>query len=141
MMASDGPRRSRPSRRTPRGSTSQQRAFAGVEAIGRTLPGVEVGTAWGQPALKANGRTIACMASHPSAEPDSLIVMMPVEERDALVEEAPETYYLKPHYVGHPCVLVRLNHVHPDALRDLLDGARRYHGARKPASRTTGRRG
>jgi hypothetical protein len=107
-----------------------------VLAIGRSLPGVDVATAWGQPALKANGRTIACRAAHSSAEPDSLIVMMPVAERDALVEEAPEIYYLKPHYVGHPCVLVRLARIHPDALRDLLAGARRHAAAKRPPRRS-----
>jgi hypothetical protein len=109
-------------------------------AIGRSLPGVEVATAWGQPALKANGRTIACMAAHPSAEPDSLIVMMQVADRDALVEDAPETYYLRPHYVGHPCVLVRLKRIHPDALRDLLAGAQRQASARTRRAPKTARR-
>lgn len=98
-------------------------------------------TAWGQPALKANGRTIACMAAHPSAEPDSLIVMMSVTDRDLLVEEAPDIYYLKPHYVGHPCVLVRLNRIQPGALRDLLAGAQRYASTRGRSASTTARAG
>ena len=37
--------------------------FKRVEAIGRTLPDVEVTTSWGQPALKVGGRMFACMAS------------------------------------------------------------------------------
>lgn len=121
----------------PEGGTSSRRsAFSRVTEIGRSLPDVEVSTAWGQPALKANGRTIACMAAHPSAEPDSLIVMMPVIDRDVLVEDAPDIYYLKPHYVGHPCVLVRLNRIQPGALRDLLAGAQRHASARKRAAKT-----
>jgi hypothetical protein len=118
------------------GRRSGDDAVASALAIGRSLPGVDVATAWGQPALKAHGRTIACRAAHSSAEPDSLIVMMPVAERDALVEEAPEIYYLKPHYVGHPCVLVRLARIHPDALRDLLAGARRHAAAKRPPRRS-----
>jgi hypothetical protein len=100
--------------------------FKPVEAVGRTLPNVEVTTAWGQPALKVHGRMFACMASHKSAEPDSLVVMMDFPDRDALIEDNPDTYYLKDHYVGHPCVLVRLARVQPDALRDLIIGAHRY---------------
>jgi hypothetical protein len=97
-----------------------------VESIGRTLPDVEVTTSWGQPALKAGGRMFVCIASHKSAEPDTLVVMMDFADRDALVEEDPATYYLKEHYLNYPCVLVRLTRVHPDALRDLVVGAHRF---------------
>ena len=112
----------------------RSRGFERVEAIARTLPGVEVTTAWGQPALKVRGRMFVCMASHKSAEPGSLVVMMDFPDRDALIEEDPETYYLKEHYVGYPCVLVRLSRVHADALRGLVVGAHRY------ISGTAGRR-
>ena len=37
-------------------------SFSRVESIGRTLPDVEVTTAWGQPALKVRGRMFACLA-------------------------------------------------------------------------------
>jgi hypothetical protein len=100
--------------------------FEKVEAIARTLPGVEVTTAWGQPALKVRGKMFACVASHKSAEPNTLVVRMDFAQRDALVDEEPESYYLKEHYVGYPCVLVRLSRVLPTALRELLVGAYRY---------------
>jgi len=109
--------------------------FALVEAIGSTLPEVEVGTSWGTPALKVHGKMFVCIASHKSAEPDTLVVMMPIADRDALIEEDPATYYLKEHYVGYPCVLVRLSRVHPDALRGLIVGAHRFVGATGKSSR------
>jgi hypothetical protein len=112
--------------------------FTLVEAIGRTLPDVEVTTTWGQPTLKVRGKMFVCIASHKSAEPDTLVVMMDFADRDALIEEDPDTYYLKEHYVGYPCVLVRSSRVHPDALRDLIIGAHRYVRARRP-SKPTGR--
>ena len=105
--------------------------FALVEAIGRTLPDVEVTTTWGKPTLKVRGTMFACIASHKSAEPDSLVVRMDIADRDALIEDDPDTYYLKEHYVGYPCVLVRLGRVAPDALRDLVIGAHRYVSARR----------
>ena len=92
--------------------------FKPVETIGRTLPDVEVATSWGKPALKVRGRMFVCIASHKSTEPDTLVVMMDFADRDALIEEDPDTYYLKEHYISYPCVLVRLAHVHADALRD-----------------------
>jgi hypothetical protein len=101
-------------------------AFTLVEAIGRTLPDVEVTTSWGQPALKVRGKMFVCMASHKSAEPGTLVVRMGIDDRDALIAEDPDSYYLKEHYVGYPCVLVRLSRVHLDAPRDLVTGAYRY---------------
>jgi hypothetical protein len=104
--------------------------FSRVEAIGRTLPGVEVTTSWGQPALKVRGKMFVCIASHKSAEPDTLVVRMQIDDRDALIADDPDTYYVKEHYVGHPCFLVRLSRVRSDALRDLVIGAHRYMSAK-----------
>jgi hypothetical protein len=109
----------------PRGTT-----FKAVEAVGRTLADVEVTTTWGQPTLKVRGKMFVCIASHKSAEPNTLVVMMDFADRDALIEDDPNTYYLKEHYVNYPCVLVRLSHVHPDALHDLVTGAHRYVSAK-----------
>jgi hypothetical protein len=118
-----------------RGSSVKQ-----VEAVGRTLPDVEVTTTWGTPALKVDGRMFVCIASHKSAEPETLVVMMDFADRDALIEDDPDTYYLKEHYVGYPCVLVRLARVHPDALRDLVIGAYRYVIAKSARRRPSGTR-
>ena len=105
--------------------------FAPVAAIGRTLPDVELTTTWGQPALKVRGTMFVCIASHTSAEPDTLAVRMEIADRDVLIAEDPDTYYLKDHYVGYPCVLVRLRAVSADALRGLVIGAHRYVIAKK----------
>jgi hypothetical protein len=104
-------------------------SFKTVESVGRTLPDVEVTTMYGQPALKVRGKMFVCIASHKSAEPNTLAVMMDFADRDALVEDDPGTYYLKEHYVNYPCVLVRLSRVRADALRDLITGAHRFVGA------------
>ena len=66
------------------------------------------------------------MAAHKSAEPHTLVVMMDFDDRNALVEDDPDTYYLKEHYLNYPCVLVRLERIRPDALKDLLAGAHRF---------------
>ena len=101
-----------------------------LESIGGSLPDVEVTTGWGQPALKVGGRMFACGASHKSAEPNTLVVWMDFEARDALVADEPDIYYLKDHYRDHPCVLVRLTRVRRDALRDLIAGAYRFVSAK-----------
>jgi hypothetical protein len=97
--------------------------FDVVRAIGRTLPDVEESTMYGAPALKVRGKLLACMASHKSAEPNTLVVRLDFEDRDALIADDPQTYYLKPHYEDYPSVLVRLARIDPDALRDLLQSA------------------
>ena len=112
------------------GRAMPARSFKTVESIGRTLPDVEVTTSWGQPALKVRGRMFACMASHKSAEPNTLVVMMDFADRDALLQDDPATYYLKEHYLNYPCVLVRLSRVGADALRDLITGAHRFVSAK-----------
>ena len=94
--------------------------FDRVMALGRTLPDVDVATSWGAPALKVRGKMFACGAIHKSAEPNTLVVRMDFDQRDELIAADPDTYYLKEHYVDYACVLVRLDRVHPDALRDLL---------------------
>lgn len=94
--------------------------FDTVRTLGLGLPGAEEGTTYGTPALKVRGRMFACLASHKSAEPNTLAVRIDFERRDELIAADPETYYLKDHYLEYPVVLVRLSRVHPDALRDLL---------------------
>ena len=119
----------------PRGNT-----FETAEAIGRTLPDVEVTTTWGQPTLKVRGKMFVCIASHKSAEPNTLVVMMDFAARDALVDDEPGTYYLKEHYVNYPCVLVRLSRVRADALRDLITGAHRFVSAKTRRKSVAGSR-
>ena len=59
----------------------------------------------GKPTLKVRGKMFVCIASHSSAEPGTLVVMMDFPDRDVLIEEEPDVYYLKEHYVNYPCVL------------------------------------
>ena len=115
--------------------------FKAVEAIGAGLPDVELTTTWGKPTLKVRGKMFVCIASHSSAEPDTLVVMMDFPDRDALVEEEPDVYYLKEHYVNYPCVLVRLSRVRKDALHDLVVGAHRFISAKtRPTAGKSSRR-
>jgi hypothetical protein len=100
--------------------------FDRVRQIGCAFPGVEPGTCYGQPALKVGKKMLACIASHSSAEPGTLVVLTDFGRRAELLEEAPEVYYVTDHYVGYPSVLVRLNKIKPDALRGLLAGALQF---------------
>lgn len=95
--------------------------FAIVRKVGLALPGVEAATKYdGSPVLKRSGCFMAGLATHPSAEPDTLVVRADVEEREWLIADAPETYYLTDYYRKYPLILVRLSRVERDALHDLL---------------------
>jgi hypothetical protein len=95
--------------------------FAAVRTAGLSLPDVEAGTRYdGSPVLKAGGCFVAALASHPSAEPGSLVVRADLDERDQLLDQAPEVYYVTDYYRRHPVVLARLARLDRAALRDLL---------------------
>ena len=114
--------------------------FQTVRAIGLQLPGAVSGTAYGSPALKVNGEMFACIAVNRSVEPDTLAVRVPFDERDDLLAEAPDIYYLTDHYVDYPAVLVRLSRVRRDALGDLLRMAHGFVAGKKQRSRKSPRR-
>jgi hypothetical protein len=118
----------------------RRNSFQTVESIARTLPDVEVTTTWGKPTLKVRGKMFVCIASHKSAEPNTLVVMMDFADRDALIADNPATYYLKEHYLNYPCVLVRLLRIRSDALRDLVIGAYRFVSAKTGKMPTRPRR-
>ncbi len=95
--------------------------FAMVREVGLALPDVEAATKYdGSPVLKAGGSFMAGLATHRSAEPETLVVRVSLEERDGLIEDAPDTYYVTDYYQRYPIVLVRLSRIDRDALRDLL---------------------
>jgi hypothetical protein len=100
--------------------------FDAVRAAGRHLAGVEEGIYFGTPALKVHGKMFVCIASHRSAEPDTLVALVGADTRQALIDEWPDLYYVTDHYIGHPSVLVRLRQITPDALRDVVDAAYWY---------------
>lgn len=103
-------------------------AFEVVRTVGLALPDVEAATKYdGSPVLKVGGAFMAGLATHSSAEPDTLVVRHEAEGRERLIEDAPETYYLTDYYRRHPVVLARLSRIEPEALRDLLSVSWRLH--------------
>jgi len=100
--------------------------FDTVRDIGLALPGVEESTAYGFPALKVQGKLLACVPANRSAEPGSMVFRVGFEDRAELLAAAPDVYYLTDHYADHNAVLVRLSRVNRDLLRDLLGMAYKF---------------
>jgi hypothetical protein len=114
-------------------------AFDIVRSVGLGLPGVEAATKYdGSPMLKVNGRFMAGLAMHHSAEPGTLVIRVRADERQLMIDDAPETYYVTDYYSGHPVVLVRLARVDRNALRDLLGMSRRLTSERAPGAPVAG---
>jgi hypothetical protein len=120
------PRRTARTRVPPAPPRTPVDPFAAVRAAGLTLPGVAADTKYdGSPVLRLGGCFLAGLATHPSAEPDTIVVRANPDARAALLEDAPDTYYLTDHYARHPVVLARLPRLDDAALRDLLAVSRR----------------
>jgi hypothetical protein len=81
-------------------------AFAKLKAAAEGLPEVEEGTSYGTPALKVRKKFL-CRVK----DPDTVVVMCPLEEKELLMEAAPEFYFETDHCKGWPSLLVRINEV------------------------------
>ena len=76
---------------------------------------------YGTPALKVKGMVMVRLKE----DGHTIVLRMPFDQREALIAEDPETYFVTDHYLGAPYVLVRLSKVRKDVLGDLLKTAHR----------------
>ncbi len=80
--------------------------------------GVEEGTSYRKPALNFRGKFLAGVK-----DADTLVLLCPIEEKELLLEAAPEIYFETDHYKGWPAVLARLSKIGPAELRHRIDRA------------------
>lgn len=76
--------------------------LARLQRLAQDLPGVETGTSYGTPALKVAGKLFVRVK-----DADTLVLMVPLDDKERLIEMAPELYYETDHYRGWPALLVR----------------------------------
>jgi hypothetical protein len=74
-----------------------------VVAFALALPGAELSTSYGRPAVKVNGKAFV----YPGREQGSFAISSPLPEKELLMETDPDTFWETPHYRGWPAVLVR----------------------------------
>jgi hypothetical protein len=92
-----------------------------VRRLALKLSNVEQGTSYGTAALKVKGKLFVRLKE----DGETIVLRMPFEQREGLMAEDPETYYITDHDRDHPWVLVRLATVNEEALEDLLRAAHR----------------
>jgi hypothetical protein len=107
-------KRSAPARQSP--IPPGPPAFDAVRRIAHTLDGVEDGTSYGTAALKVRGDLFIRLRE----DGDTLVLCCPIEQRDALIAEDSDTFFLTDHYVNYPWVLARISSIHPANLRDIV---------------------
>lgn len=73
-------------------------------AIALELPEVEESSSWGQPSLKVRGKY---MAGINPKEKAFVLRLASIEQREFLIEMAPQIYYITDHYRGYPAILAR----------------------------------
>jgi hypothetical protein len=91
---------------------------AEMEAIVMSFPGVEKGMSYGSPAYKVNGKFFTRLRRD-----DQSMVLMEVslDEREMLMEAEPGTFHFTAHYKDYPCVLARIESLHPGSFKNFLD--------------------
>ncbi|HEV2530890.1 MmcQ/YjbR family DNA-binding protein [Phenylobacterium sp.] len=89
-----------------------------MEAIVMSFPGAEKGMSYGSPAYKVNGKFFTRLRRD-----DRSMVLMEVsfDEREMLMEAEPKTFHFTAHYKDYPCVLARIDTLHPGSFRNFLD--------------------
>jgi hypothetical protein len=87
-----------------------------VREMALALPNTEEGTSYGTPALKVGGKLFVRLKE----DGETIVLKTTYEERDELMAHDPETYFITDHYLNYPYILVNLNRVNEDALKELI---------------------
>jgi hypothetical protein len=90
--------------------------FEQIRQLALALDGVEETTSYATPAFKVNG--VLFLRLHQDL--DALVVRADFEQRGELIATDPETYFITDHYLNYKWVLVRLEKIPADAMRDLI---------------------
>lgn len=90
-----------------------------VAALALALPGAELSTSYGRPAVKMRGKMFVVTGK----TDDHFVLRATLDEIDMLIETQPEVFFQTPHYVGWEAVLVRYAVADPERLAVLIERA------------------
>ena len=89
-----------------------------METIIMAFPGVEKGMSYGSPAYKLNGKFFTRLRR----DDQSMVIMeVSLDEREMLMEAEPKTFHFTAHYKDYPCVLARIETLHPGSFKNFLE--------------------
>jgi hypothetical protein len=94
------------------------------------LPEVEPSTHYGLPAFKVGGKAFVTMKNN-----ETIVLSLPIDRKEQLMEMAPEIYFQTDHYVGWPSLPLRITAIGDEELELRLIEAWRYRAPKKLLAR------
>lgn len=94
--------------------------WAHVVRLATELPEVAESTSYRAPALEAAGKSFARLRTEAEG---GLALRCDMAEKEALLASGDPAFYTTSHYDGYPYILIDLDRVEVDQLRELLDAA------------------
>jgi hypothetical protein len=88
-----------------------------VRQIALELPEVEESTWFGTPSMKVRGKGFCRLRSEAEG---GLVVFLDFDEKEALLEGEPDIFFQTPHYENYPTILIRLDAIDDEYLREML---------------------
>lgn len=90
------------------------------------LPDVEISTHYGLPALKVGGKAFVSVKNA-----ETIVLSLPVDRKEQLIEMAPEVYFQSDHYIGWPSLPLRIAEIDDAELQVRLIEAWRFRAPKK----------
>lgn len=79
------------------------------------LPAVEPGLHYGLPAFKVGGKAFVTVKNN-----ETVVLSLPIDRKEQLMEMAPEIYFQTDHYVGWPSLPLRIGAIGDEELLERL---------------------
>ncbi|SCB14139.1 MmcQ/YjbR family DNA-binding protein [Rhizobium hainanense] len=90
------------------------------------LPAIEPGLHYGLPAFKVGGKAFVTVKNN-----ETIVLSLPIDRKEQLMEMAPEIYFQTGHYVGWPSLPLRIAAISDEELERRLIEAWRYRAPKK----------
>ncbi|MFM7402696.1 MAG: MmcQ/YjbR family DNA-binding protein [Erythrobacter sp.] len=109
-------------------------SWAAARDFALSLPGTELSTSYGMPAVKvtANGRAFLGTGRESDT---SFVVHIDPDTVEMLKETEPATYWQTQHYEGYAAILVRYDSADPDRVCDTIRLAYQQAATKKPVAK------
>ena len=111
------------------------RSWDEAVAFALSLPGTELSTSYGNPAVKVNGRAFLYTGHE---DETSFGIAIDLDTVEILKETDPDTFWQTPHYEGWPAVLIRFGSADPERVQTMIERSRDWTAAKprpKPRKR------
>ncbi|MBV9912475.1 MAG: hypothetical protein JOZ93_07850 [Sinobacteraceae bacterium] len=101
----------------PRRASIVPAAYQRYLRLALELPGAEVSTSYGTPAVKVRGKLLSRLRTEAEG---ALALRCDFIDRQVLLQASPGVFFLTNHYRDYPMILVRLEKIDRDALADVV---------------------